>query len=110
MWMILLTNGISVICWTVLAVVFNKWWIALFAILFLSSTKIVSKAYKICDLCGKHSPYAKDHNAALEKATKAGWISKRVGDKIEDYCPECQAKLSVLKEAVLKEQQNSNDK
>lgn len=30
-------NSICIICWVILAIVFNKWWIALFAILFLSS-------------------------------------------------------------------------
>lgn len=30
-------NSICMICWTYLAIVFDKWWIALFAVLFMSS-------------------------------------------------------------------------
>ena len=36
-WAWALKNSISIICWTILAIYFNKWWIALFAALFLSS-------------------------------------------------------------------------
>lgn len=38
-WAWAIKNSICVICWTVLAVVFNKWWIALFGALFLSDIK-----------------------------------------------------------------------
>lgn len=38
-WAWVIDNAINIICWTVLAIVFNKWWIALFAILFVSSIK-----------------------------------------------------------------------
>jgi hypothetical protein len=38
-WAWAIKNSICVICWTVLAVVFNKWWIALFGVLFLSDLK-----------------------------------------------------------------------
>ena len=36
-WAWALKNSISIVCWTILAIYFNKWWIALFAALFLSS-------------------------------------------------------------------------
>lgn len=108
--MIWILNSVIMICWTALAAMFNKWWIALFAILFLFSAKTTNKAYRVCDMCGKHSPYAKDHNAALEKAKKAGWISKRIGDKIEDYCPECQIKLALLTDMIHEEKQNNSSK
>lgn len=38
-WAWAIKNSICVICWTVLAVVFNTWWIALFGALFLSDLK-----------------------------------------------------------------------
>ena len=37
---VMLKNSIMMICFTVLAIVFNKWWISLFAALFLSNLKI----------------------------------------------------------------------
>lgn len=39
MWAWAVKNSICVICWTVLAIHFDKWWIALFSVLFLSSLK-----------------------------------------------------------------------
>lgn len=32
-------NSVAIICWTALAIVFNKWWIALFVVLCLSDLK-----------------------------------------------------------------------
>jgi len=86
-WSVTIKNSICLICWTVLAVVFNKWWIALFAALFLTSLKTVHKYCRVCDRCGKHSPYANNYNEALDKAKEAGWIHHVDGNK--DYCPEC---------------------
>lgn len=88
-WSIAIKNSICVICWTVLAIVFNAWWIALFGALFLTScsTSAVRKYYRVCDICGKHSEYADSHNEALDKASAAGWVHIVDGNK--DYCPEC---------------------
>ena len=36
-WAWALKNSITIVCWTILAIYFNKWWIALLAALFLSS-------------------------------------------------------------------------
>ena len=36
-WAWALKNSVTIACWTILAIYFNKWWIALFAALFLSS-------------------------------------------------------------------------
>lgn len=33
-WAWAIKNSICVICWTALAIIFHKWWIALFAALF----------------------------------------------------------------------------
>ena len=83
-------NSISLLVWATLAVVFNKWWIALFSALFISGVQTKYKTYRVCDGCGKHSPYADDYNEALEKAKESGWIHYVDGNK--DYCPECQMK------------------
>lgn len=83
-------NIIAIIAWTALAILFNKWWIALFSLLFISSIKMPIKSCRVCDGCGKHSPYANSYNEALDKAKEAGWIHYVDGNR--DYCPECSKK------------------
>lgn len=83
-------NIIAIIAWTALAILFDKWWIALFSLLFISSIKIPIKSCRVCDGCGKHSPYANSYNEALDKAKEAGWIHYVDGNK--DYCSECSKK------------------
>ena len=85
---IALKNSICMICWTVLAVIFNKWWIAIFAVFFMTEYTTKSQYYRVCDNCGKHSPSADTHNDALKKAKLAGWI--HFPESNIDYCPECQ--------------------
>lgn len=93
-WAWAVKNSVNVICWTALAIIFGEWWIALFAALFISdmktATKTATKTYRICDGCGRHSPYADSHNEALEKAAAEGWITRKNGSEWEDYCPDCQ--------------------
>lgn len=86
-WAWAIKNSVCVICWTILAIKFDKWWIALFAAFFISNLKTNIGNYRICDGCGKHSPYANSHNEALDKAKAAGWLHIVEGNK--DYCPEC---------------------
>lgn len=87
-WAWAIKNSICIICWTYLAIAFDKWWIALFCLLFMSSLKTQGQHYyRICDKCGKHSEYADSYNKALEKAKKSGWIHYVDGNK--DYCPDC---------------------
>lgn len=83
-------NSICIICFTILAVMFNKWWIILFSPLLLSSIASTKdhRYFRLCDKCGKISPYAEDYNEALDKAKKAGWIHYPNANL--DYCPECQ--------------------
>ena len=89
LWIITVKNSVALIAWVVLAIVFNKWWIALFAALFMSDYTVAkTKTYRVCDGCGKHSPYADSYNEALDKAKEAGWIHCVDGNK--DYCPDCQ--------------------
>lgn len=86
-WALMLKNIIVVLIWGALAVLFDKWWIALFAIFFMSYVEVKPKIYRICDGCGKHGPYASSYNEALDKAKEAGWIHYVYG--VRDYCPEC---------------------
>ena len=51
------------------------------------SLKTAYKNYRVCDGCGKHSPYADSYNEALDKAKEAGWVHCVDGNR--DYCPEC---------------------
>ena len=81
-------NSIVVIAWTILAILFGKWWIALFGLLFLSGLSIGHRYYRVCDKCGKHSEHADSYNEALDKAKVAGW--KHCEDGNKDYCPDCQ--------------------
>jgi hypothetical protein len=87
LWAWVIKNSISVLTWATLAVVFNKWWIALFALLFMSGLQTKYKNYRVCDGCGKLSPYADSYNEALDKAKEAGWVHYVEGNK--DYCPSC---------------------
>lgn len=90
-WACAINNMICVSCFTILAVAFDKWWIALFAFLFLAFPKTVRNYYRVCDCCGKHSESADSYNEALDKARTAGWTHYVDGNK--DYCPECKLKF-----------------
>ena len=93
-WAWAVKNSICVICWAALAVYFNKWWIALFGVLFLNDLKLGrGKHYRVCDECGRHSPYADNYNEGLDKAKEAGWVRWKKNGVLGDYCPECQSKL-----------------
>lgn len=86
-WAWAIKNSISIICFTVLAITFNKWWIALFAALFLSTLETVPHYRRICDGCGEYSPSATTYEEALKKAKEAGWIHYEGSNT--DYCPKC---------------------
>ena len=87
----LVYNSMAMIAFVTLAIKFDKWWIALFAIFFTTALKRDYKTYRICDRCGKHSPYANSYNEALEKAMIAGWL--HITDGNRDYCPDCKNKI-----------------
>lgn len=93
LWPVTIKNSICVICFTVLAVVFNEWWIVLFSGFFMTDIKTIHQYYRTCDRCGKHGPYASTYNDAIKKAKEAGWIIRKVGDKWDDRCPECRDDL-----------------
>jgi len=87
--MTIVANVVITFAWIFLAIYFGKWWIALFSALFLQSTKTERKHYRVCNKCGRHSPYANSHNDALDKAKAEGWTIVRNGDEFEDTCPIC---------------------
>lgn len=92
-WAWAIKNSVCIICWTWLAVWFNHWWIALFAILFMSTltTKGNSSPYRYyCDHCGTYSPEGVSRDEAEQRRIEAGWIRRKVNNKWEDICPECQ--------------------
>lgn len=88
-WAWAIKNSIAVLTWASLAIIFGIWWIALFGLLFLNgfTTKEIQKHYRVCDKCGKRSPYANNYNEALDKAKEADWLHIVNGNK--DYCPDC---------------------
>lgn len=84
-----------------LAIHFSKWWVVLFSMLFTWLPKRVGY-HRICDGCGKTSPYADSYSDAVNKALEAGWVRKHVenpkirfdgSDNYEDYCPECRKNI-----------------
>lgn len=93
LWAWVLKNSIAILTWAALAIIFNKWWIAFFAVLFVNNIKTTYRCYRVCDKCGKHSPYASSYNDALDKAKEVGWL--HVVDGNRDYCPECQVKFKI---------------
>ena len=80
-------DSLCVSCWVALAMVFDKWWIALFGLLCISNLKTYPAYFRICDGCGKHSEISESIDGALEKAKAAGWFHYENG---KDYCPDCQ--------------------
>jgi len=100
LWAPVVNNCVSVIGWIVLAIFFEKWWIALFSIFFVS-WKVKTKTHMICDGCGRYSPYAETHGEAIEKELQVGWIRRRSqGGDWEDFCPDCQAKMGSKAEFI----------
>lgn len=96
-WAWAINTSVSTICWTALAIIFNKWWIALFGLLFISfieSTR--SKSHSIyCDECGKTGPSGNSSEEARKKAKEAGWMYYPVTNT--DCCPDCMMKKLVQK-------------
>ena len=86
-WAWAVKNSVCVICWSAIAIFFGKWWIALFSILFISDFTTISKHYRVCDNCGKHSSLANSREEALEKAKAAGWT--HIDSNNTDYCRDC---------------------
>lgn len=89
-WAWAVKNITCVSLWVLLAVRFEKWWIALFSILFLSDLKARPEYRFICDKCGAHSPTGKTYDEAEQLRKEAGWERRKRGGIWEDICPDCQ--------------------
>ena len=89
-------NVLKVAIFAVLAVVFDRWWIVLFSLLFMSILQTVNKHRRVCDGCGKKSEVADSVEEAIKKAKQAGWKHFEGTDR--DYCPECAVKRSMSDE------------
>lgn len=96
-WAWAIKNSVCMICWTALAIIFDKWWIALFGLLFISLIESTSiKSHSIyCDECGKVGPSGNCVDEARKKAKEAGWI--HVASNNTDYCPDCLMKVLMKK-------------
>lgn len=90
LWALVIKNSICVVCWVVLAIVFNKWWVALFGLLFMSGITIRYK--RVCDKCGKR-PYAMSRINSIKKAERLGWIMVNDEDGFKDYCSDCREEV-----------------
>lgn len=90
-----LKNAVVMICWTVLAIIFGRWWIALFAALFMVSIKNQQGIRIRCDLCGVCGPTCEDADKARLMAQKSGWLCIIEDDTHKDYCPNCRAKYPI---------------
>lgn len=93
--MIIILNLAALITWGALAVIFDKWWLALFAILFWTTVK---RCYIYCDGCGEKGPTANSVDEARAKAHGEGWISGTHEGKTLDYCPKCREKYQRVKQ------------
>ena len=89
----LIYNAINIICFALLAILFNKWWIVLFAALFLMIPKssFAQQRFRVCDSCGRWSESGKTIEEAIERAEQCGWLHIEDGDK--DFCPDCLNKI-----------------
>lgn len=91
---VMIYNIICIICWAALAIIFEKWWITLFAILFISTFKSIGTTI-YCDECGKTGPSGNSSEEARKKAKEAGWMYYPVTNT--DCCPDCMMKKLVQK-------------
>jgi len=80
--------AVALVCWTVLAVAFQKWWIALFALLFFPSVKEY-RATK-CDGCGVQLAHESEETRYAD-LRHAGWVRELdASGRWLDLCPTCQ--------------------
>jgi hypothetical protein len=84
-------NSIDLVCFTILAIVFNKWWIIFFALLFIMIPQVKLRHRRKCDGCGIQSDYGDSPDDAIKNAVRNGWV--HIDDSDKDYCPECARKL-----------------
>ena len=87
----LIYNICNLVVFGAIAFAFEKWWIILFALLFvlLPSHKIKHK--RTCDICGKSTESYDTTEEAIKHAEECGWIHVEENDR--DFCPECVSKM-----------------
>ena len=89
---VIVYNICALAAWVFLAVTFDRWWIALFSILFICFPTTLRMHRRKCDGCGKYGEFASSRSEAITLAEKAGWLHIPEGDL--DYCPECREKFN----------------
>ena len=87
----LIYNIFNLGCFTILAIVFDKWWIIFFALLFIlvPTHKVMHK--RTCDICGKSTGSYDTSQEAIKHAKECCWIHVEENDR--DFCPECVSKM-----------------
>lgn len=78
---------VALVCWTVLAVAFQKWWIAIFALLFFPSIKEYHTTK--CDGCGIQIIHESEETRIAD-LRRAGWVREMKNGNWLDFCPACQ--------------------
>lgn len=92
-------NIINLICFTILTILFHKWWIILFALLFvLIPTNHVNRRFRVCDCCGRHSESGYTDEEALKNAARSGWLHIAEGNK--DFCPDCLKQIKEIQNSM----------
>lgn len=80
-------NILVLLIWIGLAVFFDKWWLSLISVFFMSFPKVIHSYYRVCDICGRHSRYANSNEEAIYMALSDGWEHNHQDNT--DYCPHC---------------------
>lgn len=89
---IICVKNVAVLCiFAALACIFDKWWIVLFASLFLSGYKTeIPRHFLVCDSCGAKGPIGNNVEEARMKAKREKWWrGVDHNGKHVDYCPVC---------------------
>lgn len=83
-------NIVAIIAWTALAILFNKWWIALFALLFVSGIETKNNSYRVCKVCGQPIHLNDDETGYYpicnKEVEELDVVSTRCIDPIIQYC------------------------
>ena len=89
-----LTQVIILIAFTVLSIIFQKWWIILFALLFTSYVKTEEKTTaRTCDKCGTFIYFKTDNQT--KEYEEAGWKRMKENGVFIDVCPNCLRKEEI---------------
>lgn len=67
-WYLLIKNSVVIICFTLLAIHFDKWWIVLFSVLFITFVEIKNKASQ-----KEEEPHEHSKPSEQSPSHKWGW-------------------------------------